>query len=103
MGPTETARHGAEVHGHLDPTATMGFGHDSAIRRLSSEPVVGLLLQRALVMEVGHAKIGAGVEDHSSFRTVPYRRVWATMDAALRLVWGNDEVARAAALQIYRF
>ena len=97
------AMHGASVLGHLEPAATMGFTHESAIRRLSAEPVVGLVLQRALVLEVGHTKIGAGVEDHSSFRRVPYRRLWATLDAALRLVWGDDELARGAARQVYRF
>jgi uncharacterized protein (DUF2236 family) len=100
---TATSAHGASVLGHLEPAAAMGFTHASAIRRLSSEPVVGLVLQRALVLEVGHTKIGAGVEDHSSFRRVPYRRLWATLDAALRLVWGDDEVARGAARQVYSF
>lgn len=102
-GDAQPELHGASVLGHLEPTASMGFTRDSAIRRLSSEPVVGLVLQRALVLEVAHTKIGAGVEDHSSFRRVPYRRLWATLDAALRLVWGDDEVARGAARQVYRF
>jgi uncharacterized protein (DUF2236 family) len=100
---TVEEHHGTAVVGRLDPDAVTGFSHGSAIRRLSSEPVVGLLLQRAIAMEVAHTKIGAGVDEHSSYRRVPYRRLWATLDAGVRLVWGDPEVARGAARQIYRF
>lgn len=89
--------------GRLEPGATTGFERRSAIRRISSEPCVGLLLQRALVMEIAHAKIGAGVQHHSLFRDKPYRRLLSTMDVALRLVWGGDGLGRAAAEQVYRF
>lgn len=91
------------VLGRLQPGAVTGFERGSAIRRISSEPCIGLLLQRALVMEVAHAKVGAGVQHHSLFRDQPYRRFLSTMDVALRLVWGGDQVGRRAAQQVYRF
>jgi uncharacterized protein (DUF2236 family) len=91
------------VLGRLDPAVETGFHRDSIIRRVLAEPAVGLLIPRALVMEVAHPKVGAGVQDHSAFRRVPLRRLWATMDAAVRLVFGDPEVAAAAAQQIYRF
>ena len=94
---------GPERLGHLDPSASTGFHRRSAIRRLSSEPILGLLLQRTLVMEVAHAKIGAGVTHHSLFRARPFTRAWSTADVGLRLVWGNPTVARGAANQVYRF
>jgi uncharacterized protein (DUF2236 family) len=71
------------------------------VRRIAAEPVTALLVQRALVMEVAHPMVGAGVHDHSAFRTQPIKRAWVTADAALRLVFGDDAVARAAARQIY--
>ena len=71
------------------------------VRRIAAEPVTALLVQRALVMEVAHPMVGAGVHHHSAFRTQPIRRAWVTADAALRLVFGNDAVARASARQIY--
>ncbi len=89
--------------GQLDPSASTGFHRRSAIRRLSSEPILGLLLQRTLVMEVAHAKIGAGVTHHSLFRARPFTRAWSTADVGLRMVWGSPTVARAAANQVYRF
>lgn len=89
--------------GRLDPAASTGFTRRSPIRRLGSEPVLGLLLQRALVMEVAHAKVGAGVTHHSLFPSHPLTRAWSTADVGLRLVWGNPDTARAAANQVYQF
>jgi uncharacterized protein (DUF2236 family) len=66
-----------------------------------AEPVTALMIQRALVMDVAHPKVAAGVEDHSQFRSRPWRRAWVTMDAAVRLVFGPTPTARAAARQIY--
>jgi uncharacterized protein (DUF2236 family) len=91
------------VLGRLDPAVETGFHRGSMIRRVLAEPAVGLLIPRALVMEVAHPKVGAGVQDHSAFRRVPLRRLWATMDAAIRLVFGDPAVAAAAAQQIYSF
>ena len=39
--------------------------------------------------------------DHSHFQRHPLTRAWATADAALRLVFGDEQVARGAARQIY--
>jgi uncharacterized protein (DUF2236 family) len=110
VGATAVSEHEFEVgwvaperRGRLDPSASTGFHRQSAIRRLSSEPILGLLLQRTLVMEVAHAKIGAGVTHHSLFRSRPLTRAWSTADVGLRLVWGSPAVARAAANQVYRF
>jgi uncharacterized protein (DUF2236 family) len=66
-----------------------------------AEPVVALMIQRILVMDVAHPLVGAGVDDHSQFRSRPWRRAWITVDTALRLVFGPTPVARAAAAQIY--
>jgi uncharacterized protein (DUF2236 family) len=90
------------VLGRLDPAVQTGFDRHSPLRRAAAEPVVFLLILRALVMEVAHPKVGAGVDDHSQFRRIPLRRLAATMDAGVRLVFGSPAVATAAAQQIYR-
>ncbi|HXQ60032.1 MAG TPA: oxygenase MpaB family protein [Acidimicrobiales bacterium] len=89
------------VLGALDPTADSPLGRDSFLRRVVAEPVTALMIQRALVMDVAHPLVAAGVEDHSSFRSHPWRRAWVTVDAALRLVFGDTPTARGAARQIY--
>jgi uncharacterized protein (DUF2236 family) len=95
---TETA-----VLGSLDPAAPNPFGPGSVIRRVVGEPIVYLLYPRALVMDVAHGSVGAAVADHSRFRQQPLRRLWATTDAALRLVFGEGQEPMGAARQIYRF
>lgn len=92
---------GSPPLGALDGTAATPFGRSSLLRRVVAEPVAALMIQRALVMDVAHPKVAAGVEDHSEFRRRPWRRAWITMDAAIRLVFGDTVTARAAARQIY--
>jgi uncharacterized protein (DUF2236 family) len=87
--------------GALDPDAPTPLGRHSILRRVVAEPVTALMIQRALVMDVAHPMVAAGVEDHSQFRSRPWRRAWITVDAGLRLVFGPTPVARAAARQIY--
>ncbi|MBW3575567.1 MAG: DUF2236 domain-containing protein [Actinobacteria bacterium] len=78
------------------------FRRGSAIRRVVGEPVMALALERALVMCVAHPKVAAAVKDHSRFRRQPVGRLWVTVDAALRLVFGSGRVPTEAAEQIYR-
>jgi uncharacterized protein (DUF2236 family) len=89
------------VLGALDADAPLPFGRDSVVRAVVAEPVTALLVQRALVMEVAHPKVAAAVSHHSQFQRRPLSRAWVTADAALRLVFGDEHVARAAARQIY--
>ncbi len=89
--------------GALDLTAPNPFGPDSVIRRIAGEPIVLALYPRALVMEVAHPSVGAAVADHSRFQQQPVHRLWATSDAALRLVFGCGDEPIGAARQVYRF
>ncbi len=87
--------------GVLDPEAPTPLGRHSFLRRVVAEPVTALMIQRALVMDVAHPLVAAGVADHSQFRSRPWRRAWFTVDTGLRLVFGSSATARAAARQIY--
>jgi uncharacterized protein (DUF2236 family) len=89
------------LFGALDPSAPSPLGRASFLRRVVAEPVTALVIQRALVMDVAHPLVAAGVEDHSRFRASPWRRAWSTIDTGLRLVFGSTATARAAARQIY--
>jgi uncharacterized protein (DUF2236 family) len=89
------------VLGALDPEAPLPFGRHSVVRAVAAEPVTALLVQRALVMDVAHPKVAAAVAHHSDFQKRPLSRAWVTADAAVRLVFGDEHVARGAARQIY--
>ena len=88
--------------GQLDPGAAYPLTDASVLRHMASEPVVGLLVYRAVVMELAHPTVGAAVAQHSQFRRRPVSRFWATTDAAIRILFGSAEVARGAVQQIYR-
>jgi uncharacterized protein (DUF2236 family) len=89
------------ILGTLDPEAPTPLGRTSRLRRVVAEPVVGLMIQRALVMDVAHPLVAAGVDDHSAFRRHPWRRALFTVDTALRLVFGDTPTAQKAVRQIY--
>ncbi|HEY5026467.1 MAG TPA: oxygenase MpaB family protein [Acidimicrobiales bacterium] len=91
------------VLGALDPQAPLPFGRHSVVRAVVAEPVTALLVQRALIMDVAHPSVAAAVAHHSHFRSRPLTRAWVTVDAALRLVFGDEHTARGAARQIYGF
>lgn len=97
-----TARPGSPVLGRLDPDVAYPLHVRSILRQVASEPVVGLLVYRAVVMELAHPKVAAAVAEHSQFRRRPVSRFWVTTDAATRILFGSGEVARGAVQQIYR-
>ena len=72
------------------------FGPGSLTWRLDREAF--LLLgagPRALLLQVAHPAVAAGVADHSSFRTDPWGRLAGTLRSYLRIVYGTTAEARA--------
>ena len=72
------------------------FGPGSMAWRVNAESVLLLAGGRALLMQVAHPLVAAGVADHSDFTREPFERLWRTVDAALTVVFGDTEQARAA-------
>jgi len=52
---------------------------------------------RALLMQLAHPKVAAGVDEHSDFRTHPIRRLRRTIRMTMAIVFGDRETALAAA------
>jgi uncharacterized protein (DUF2236 family) len=50
---------------------------------------------RALLMQLAHPLVAAGVEEHSNFRADPWARLQATLRSYLRIVYGTTTAARA--------
>ena len=72
------------------------FGPDSVAWRLDREAM--LLLgagPRALLLQIAHPSVAAGVAEHSDFRADPWRRLDGTLRSYLRIVYGSSAVARA--------
>jgi uncharacterized protein (DUF2236 family) len=50
---------------------------------------------RALLMQIAHPAVAAGVNDHSDFRADPWRRLQGTLRSLLTIVYGSAPEARA--------
>ncbi|HEV8696252.1 MAG TPA: oxygenase MpaB family protein [Candidatus Limnocylindrales bacterium] len=71
------------------------FGPDSEAWRLDREAM--LLLgagPRALLLQLAHPKVAAGVAEHSDFRADPWRRLDGTLRSYLRIIYGSTPAAR---------
>jgi uncharacterized protein (DUF2236 family) len=78
-------------------TGDMGmFGPDSEAWRLDREAMSLLGAgPRALLLQLAHPAVAAGVDQHSDFRADPWRRLDGTLRSYLRIIYGSTAVARA--------
>src|SRR6185436_15676647 len=71
------------------------YGPDSEAWRLNREAT--LLLgagPRALLLQIAHPLVAAGVDEHSDFRADPWARLAGTLKSYLRIVYGTADAAR---------
>jgi uncharacterized protein (DUF2236 family) len=54
-----------------------------------------LVLPGPMVVQVAHPMVGAGVGEHSVFRTDPWGRLLHSMASTLALVYGGDDAVAA--------
>ncbi len=73
------------------------YSDDSITRRVNRENILLLGGGRALLMQLAHPKVAAGVDDHSDFRSHPIRRLRRTVLMTMAIVFGERETALAAA------
>jgi uncharacterized protein (DUF2236 family) len=78
------------------------FGPRSLTWRLNGEAVLLLGGGRALILQVAHPKVAAGVADFSSFREDPWARLYRTLDTTLTIVFGDPPRARVASERLRR-
>jgi uncharacterized protein (DUF2236 family) len=73
------------------------YAENSLTRRVNRENVLLLGGGRALLMQLAHPKVAAGVDEHSDFRSRPVRRLRRTIQMTMAIVFGDRETALAAA------
>jgi uncharacterized protein (DUF2236 family) len=66
------------------------FGPGSLAWTINRESVLLLGGGRALLMQVAHPLVAAGVADHSDFATNVFDRLWRTVDTALTVIFGDE-------------
>jgi len=72
----------------VDPTANL-FGADSVTWRVSREGVLLLGGGRALLLQIAHPLVAAGVAAHSDFQRDPLRRLWRTLELTFTIVFAD--------------
>lgn len=79
----------------LDPTALPAepLGPDSILWQVTGDNRAMLLAGRALVFQTAYPAVGAGVGEHSVYKTDPYGRLERTLQSVMAQVYGG---ARAA-------
>jgi uncharacterized protein (DUF2236 family) len=77
-------------------------GPGSLTWRCAADNRVLLLAPAALLLQVAHPVVGAGVEQHSNFRAAPWIRLIRTIRSVDRIVFGPEAVAVAEGRRLQR-
>jgi uncharacterized protein (DUF2236 family) len=78
------------------------FGPDTVTWRVNREAVLLLGGGRALLMQVAHPLVAAGVEQHSGYERHPWRRLVRTLDTVTAIVFGSGAESERAAARLRR-
>ena len=76
------------------------FGPRSEVWRVARERALLAAGPAALLLQVAHPLVAAGVAEHSDFRRDPFQRLRATLDATLTMAFGDRAQAGAAAARV---
>jgi len=76
------------------------FGPGSEVWRVGRERILLLGGPAALLLQLAHPLVAAGVADHSGFMADPFERLRATLDATLRVSFGDRQQVQEAAARI---
>ncbi len=76
------------------------FREGSWLRRVSGEPVLLFGGGRALLLEIAHPLVAAGVAGHSNFRADPFGRLQRTLDAMSAIAFRDRNSALTAARSV---
>lgn len=102
-GPDSLERHRAAVRARLLRSDHVRAGPDSATWKVNREMIVVAGWGRAILLQLAHPAVAAGVHHHSSFRgslLSSFRRLHSTVGAMLSLTFGDTEQKIGAAAGI---
>ena len=76
------------------------FGPDSMTWRINREGVLLVGGGAAVILQVAHPLVGAGVAEHSTYREDPWGRLYRTLELTTTLVFGTTEAADDASRRL---
>lgn len=90
-----------QLPARLEADAAGWFHHDSMIRRVSQEALGLLGGGYAILLQLAHPAVAAGVAEHSYFQNDPLIRLFRTLEFMHNLIFGSYHEAQAALRQFY--
>ena len=78
------------------------FGPASLTWRINGEAVLLLGGGRALILQVAHPGVAAGVARFSNYREEPWKRLYRTLDTTLKIAFGDRGTSAAASARLRR-
>jgi uncharacterized protein (DUF2236 family) len=78
------------------------LGLDTVTWRVNHEPVAFMGGGRALLLQVAHPLVAAGVQQHSNYEKDPWGRLYGTLDTVIKVVFGDVERSEQAATRLRR-
>ena len=76
------------------------FPATSVIRFVNEEPAILFGAGRALLLQLAHPHVAAGVDEHSDFQHNPFKRLQGTLEAVYAMVFGSAELAAGVGRRI---
>jgi uncharacterized protein (DUF2236 family) len=76
------------------------LGPDTVSWRVNREGVVLAGGGRALLLQVAHPQVAAGVEQHSDYQSDPWGRLYRTLDTTFKITFGDAPTAARAAARL---
>jgi uncharacterized protein (DUF2236 family) len=76
------------------------YGPESVTWRINREMVLLVGGGRALLLQVAHPLVAAGVEQHSNYREDPWGRLYRTLEVTTRIVFGDPHVSDRASRRL---
>ncbi|MDQ3936384.1 MAG: DUF2236 domain-containing protein [Actinomycetota bacterium] len=76
------------------------FGPDSVTWRVNREGVLLVGGGTALILQLAHPLVAAGVQQHSNYREDPWGRLYRTLDLTTKIVFGSTATAEEASARI---
>jgi uncharacterized protein (DUF2236 family) len=85
----------AQVFPEPEEAVRLAVGPESITWRRAGDARAMLGAGAALLLQVAHPTVAAGVREHSNFKEDPWGRLWRTLDYVNMLVYGGPEAAVA--------
>src|SRR5438309_9228891 len=76
------------------------FGPGSVTWRVNREGVLLMGGGCALILQVAHPLVAAGVAEHSNYREEPWARLYRTLDMTTKITFGSTDLAEDTARKL---